>query len=88
MESQNRAMARTVLAPWATRLEQRLSRLLPKSQFVEFDFAGLERPTPEQEIALLIQQIDAGLLTVDEARRIRNMGPLPAAAPEPEEGAA
>lgn len=86
VESRQRGMARTVLAPWAIRLEQRLSRLLPKPRFVEFDFAGLERPTPEQEITLLIQQVDAGLITVDEARHIRNMDPLPAAAaPEPDE---
>lgn len=88
VESRQRGMARTVLAPWAIRLEQRLSRLLPKPRFVEFDFAGLERPTPEQEIELLIKQVDAGLITVDEARHIRNMEPLPAPAPEPEEPAA
>lgn len=74
---QNRGLSRMVLAPWTIRLEQRLSRLLPKPRFVEFDFAGLERGTPETEIQLLIAQVQAGLLTVDEARRIRNLPPLP-----------
>jgi hypothetical protein len=65
-----------VLAPWTARLEQRLSRLLPSPRFVEFDFAGLERGSPEAEIALLIQQVAAGLITVNEARAIRNMDPI------------
>jgi HK97 family phage portal protein len=85
VESRQRGMARTVLAPWAIRLEQRLSRLLPKPRFAEFDFAGLERPTPEQEIELLIKQVEAGLITKDEARHIRNLPPLPAAEAPPEE---
>lgn len=79
VESQNRGLSRFTLATWTGRFEQRLSRLLPGPTFAEFDFAGLERPTPEQEIDLLIKQIDAGLMTIDEARKIRNMPPLPEA---------
>jgi len=77
VESQNRAMGRTVLLPWTQRIEQRLSRLLPDRRWVEFDFAELERPTPEAEIGLLIQQTNAGLLTLDEARHRLNLGPIP-----------
>jgi HK97 family phage portal protein len=87
IETQQRGLARTVLAPWATRLEQRLSRLLPNPRFVEFDFAGLERPTPDTEINLLIAQVAAGILTINEARAIRNLPPLPAG-PTPAEQAA
>lgn len=76
IESQQRGLGRTTLAPWATSLEQVLSRLLPNPRFVEFEFAALERPTPEQEIDLLIKQVSAGLLTIDEARAIRNLPPL------------
>lgn len=76
IESQQRGLGRTTLAPWATRLEQRLSWLLPNPRFVEFDFAGLERPTPEAEIDLLIKQVNAGLLTLNEARAIRNLPPV------------
>ena len=79
---QNRGLARTVLAPWCNRIEQRLSRLLRGQAFVEFDLTGLERGNPEGEIGLLIQQVQAGLLTIDEARKIRNLPPLPAAAPQ------
>jgi len=76
VEVQYRGLGRFTLHPWAVRFEQRLSRLLPNPRFVEFDFAGLERPTPEQEIDLLIRQVQAGLLTLDEARAIRNLPPI------------
>lgn len=84
IESMQQGMSRTVLSPWAQRIEQRLSRLLSRAQFVEFDLTGLERANPADEIRLLIEQVNAKLLTVDEARAIRNLPPLPAAA-EPEE---
>jgi HK97 family phage portal protein len=80
---QNRGLARTVLSPWGQRVEQRLSRLLPKNQLAEFDFAGLERASAEDEIELLIKQVEAGLLTVNEARAIRNLPPLPESPSEP-----
>lgn len=74
---QNRGLARYTLMPWTSRLEQRLSLLLPRPVFCEFDYAGLLQPAPEVEIPLLISQVAGGLLTVDEARRIRNLPPLP-----------
>lgn len=77
VEEQNRGLARFTLKPWTTRIEERLSRLLPSPRFCEFDFTGFLEPAPEQEIPLLIDQVAAGLLTVDEARKIRNMPPLP-----------
>lgn len=73
IEAQQRGLARGPLLAWTTRIEQRLTRLLLGGRFVEFDFTALERPTPETEIELLIKQVDAGLLTINEARRIRNM---------------
>ncbi|MGC4942134.1 phage portal protein [Kribbella sp. DT2] len=86
IESQQRGLARTVLSPWGQRVEQRLSRLLSKNQFAEFDFAGLERANPTDEIRLLIEQVKGGLLTLNEARAIRNLPPVPngdtVAAPE------
>lgn len=76
VESQNRGLSRFTLATWTGRFEQRLTRLLAGPAFAEFDFAGLERPTPEQEIDLLIKQVEAGLLTPNEARKIRNLPPV------------
>jgi HK97 family phage portal protein len=73
---QNRGLGRFTLLGWTMRFEQRISRLLARPRFAEFDFAGLERPTPEDEIKLLIEQVKAGLLTVNEARKIRNLPPI------------
>ena len=78
-----RWMARTTLMPLTTRIEQRLTNLLTRPTMCEFDYAGLLQPAPEVEIPLLIQQVQAGLLTPDEARRIRNLPPLPAGDTQP-----
>jgi HK97 family phage portal protein len=94
VEGQQIGMGRTVLAPWAKLLEEKLSVLLQKPRWVEFDFSMLERPTPDREIELLKTQIECGLLTLNEARAIRNMPPVeggdvvkgvqaPTPAPEP-----
>jgi HK97 family phage portal protein len=83
VDEQNRALGRTVLNPWAQRVEHRASRLLARPRWAEFDFAALERPSPDREIELLIQQVQAGILTVDEARKIRNLPPLPQPDPAP-----
>lgn len=87
VESQNRAMGRTVLLPWTQRVEQRLSRLLPPHRSARFDYFELERPTPETEVALIVQELQAGILTLDEARAARNRAPL-AAVPAPVEESA
>lgn len=76
---QNLGFQRFTLMGWSSRIEQVLSRRLPQGQFVEFDYAGLLQGTPKDEIELLIAQKDAGILTVDEVRRIRNLPPLTAA---------
>jgi HK97 family phage portal protein len=80
---QNRGLARYTLMPWTSRVEQRLSNLLTRPTMCEFDYVGLLQPAPEVEIPLLIQQVEAGLLTLEEARRIRNLPPLPAGAAAP-----
>lgn len=76
IEEQNRGLARHTLMPWTSRIEQRLSRLLPNPRFVEFDYSGYLKPAPDDEINLLIAQVNSGLLTLNEARRIRNLPPL------------
>ena len=68
-----KGMGRFTLIHWTQRIEERLSTLLPAPRFVEFDYAGMERPTPEEEIRLLIEQVNNGLISVNEARRIRNL---------------
>lgn len=77
IEEQNRGLARYTLAPWTERMQQRLSRLIGGPRFVEFDYSALLQPSPEVEIGLLVQQVTNGILTPNEARRIRNLPPAP-----------
>lgn len=81
---QNRGLSRYTLMPWTSRIEQRLSRLLVNKQLCEYDYAGLLQGSAQEELQMLIDQVAAGLITVDEARRVRNLEPLPASAPAPE----
>jgi len=76
VEIQNRGLARYTLAGYTSRIEERLSRLLSSARFCEFDYAGLLQPAPEVEIPLLLKQVEAGVMTVNEYRRIRNMDPI------------
>ena len=83
VEEQNRALGRTVLLPYGTRFEQRASRLLARPRRVAFDFAGLERPSPDREIEIDLQQVAAGVMTIDEYRTKRGWKPLPKTEPAP-----
>lgn len=76
VSEQNLGLARYTLKGYTSRLEQALSRKLPRGQFVEFDYKGLLQGTPAQEIELLIKQVEAGILTPDEARSVLNLPPL------------
>jgi HK97 family phage portal protein len=78
----NRWFAQTTLRGFTSRIQARLSRLLARGTFAEFDYAGLLSASPEREIELLISQVAAGLLTVDEARAIRNLPPVLASDPD------
>lgn len=71
---QNLALGRHTLMPWTARLEEYLTRDLSGARRVaEFDFTPLERPNPKDEVALLIQQVNAGLISVNEARAVRGL---------------
>lgn len=73
---QNRGLARYTLTPWTTRIEQRMTRLIAGRRIAEFDFTAFVAPSPEDEIRLLLEQVNGGLITPNEARRVRNMPSL------------
>lgn len=91
ISEQNRGLARYTLTHWTTRIEQRMSRLLSGRKIAEFDYSQFVAPDPETEIRLLLEQVNGGLITPNEARRIRNLPPvadgdvlrLPAGAADP-----
>lgn len=76
VSEQNRGFARYTLEPWTTRIQERLSRLLTGARKCEFDYSSFVQPDVETEIGLLISQVQAGLLTRNEARAIRNLPPV------------
>lgn len=75
LSEQNRGYAKYTLEPWTCRIEARLSRLLGPTLKAEYDFHSLVSPDPETEITLLIQQYQAGVLSLDEVRAILNRAP-------------
>jgi HK97 family phage portal protein len=76
IEEQNRALGRTVLATWANRFEHRLSRLLAFNRYVKFDFRELERPSPQDEQNMLVNLVNAGVITPNEARKKLHWEPI------------
>lgn len=79
-----RAMQKFTLVPLSSRLEERLSRLLPSPRKAEFEYRGLLEGTPAEVTANLAAEIAAGLTTLNEARAVLNKPPLAAQAPPPE----
>lgn len=71
-----RGLEKFTFRPWAARVEQALTTLLDPGLHVEIDFAGLLAPSEAEATTNLIAEVQAGLLTVDEARRIKNREPL------------
>jgi HK97 family phage portal protein len=82
---QNRGFARDTLMAWTSRLEQRLSPLLSRPVIAEFDYKGLLQGAPEVEIPLQISQLEAGILTLDEIRRMNNLPPPPSGSTPPDD---
>lgn len=78
IESAYTDLQRMSIQPWATRLEEGLSSILPRNQEARFDFAPLMRPTLEARYTAYRTALEAGFLTIDEVRRKENMGDLQA----------
>jgi HK97 family phage portal protein len=87
VEEQNNGLARYTLKAYTSPFEARASFITRGSTFVEFDYAGLLQGTPAEEIRLLLEQTAAGFLTINEARAIRNLPPLPGGDALPATGA-
>jgi len=77
-----RGLQRFTLVPWTTRVAERLTRLTGPTRTAEFDYAGLLAGSPREQVESMALEIDAGLLTVEEGRRILNRPATPAASVE------
>lgn len=74
---QNKNLAQYVLYPWCKRIEEQLSRLLPQPRWCEFDFYALTAGSAKDEQDLLLAGVNGGLRTLNEARKVLNLPPLP-----------
>lgn len=66
VEILQRGLGRFTLPQWTDPFQEAMSVLLPNKSWAEFDFKALERGSPQEEIALIITQIDGGLMTINQ----------------------
>jgi HK97 family phage portal protein len=71
-----RGFTKFTLTPWTHRIEERLSMLLPNPRFVRFEMTELLRGSPEEESALVLAQVNGGLVTVNEGRARLKLAPV------------
>ena len=75
---QNLALHRYTFMEKTSRIEAALNKILkPMGLMAAFDYHGLLQGSPADEINLLLAEIKGGLLTVDEARAIIDLPPMP-----------
>jgi HK97 family phage portal protein len=65
------------LRPWLLRVEGAVSRLLPRTQTAKFNAGGFVRATLRDRYEAHKVGIEAGFLTVNEARELEDRPPLP-----------
>lgn len=74
--AQNLGLQRFTFMPVTSRIEEAVSPLLnPSTKYVEFDYKGLLQGSPEVEVKLILQQLDAGILSEEESRDLLGLGP-------------
>lgn len=81
ISEQTRNFQRLTLQSWTSRIEARLTRVLREdpgaaNQKIEFDYRQLLNGTPAEETDLVIKQVEAGILTPNEARAFQNRAPI------------
>jgi HK97 family phage portal protein len=84
LEQENQAFLDETIDPWLVTWEEELtSKLLTSDEqageatFIEFNRDAMLRVDKRTETESIVQELNNGLLTPDEARRIRNRSPYP-----------
>jgi HK97 family phage portal protein len=77
LAEQGAALNKFTLNPYVERMQARFSAELSQPRFVEFDMAGLEKPDPEGEMALILSGLNGGFYTINEARALKNLPSVP-----------
>jgi HK97 family phage portal protein len=81
LAEQDLALAKYTFKGHTSRIESALQAILPADEYLEFEYKGLLSGTPKDEIELIIAQVSAQLLTVDEGRALLNRPALPPTPP-------
>lgn len=71
-----RALWQLTLNPVADNIERALSSMLPGNQHVRFDESGMLAGAFSEQVSAAVQLVDAGIWTLDEARKKFNLPPL------------
>lgn len=73
---QNLGLQRFTFMPITSRIEEAVSAFMrPSTKFVEWEYKGLLKGTPEVEVKLILQQVDSGLMSEEEGRDLLGLGP-------------
>lgn len=72
VEILQRGLGRFTLRAWTEPFQEAMSDLLPHKSWAQFDFAGLEKGSPSDEVDLIIKQIDGGLMTINQGLAMVN----------------
>jgi HK97 family phage portal protein len=73
---QNRGLARYTLKPWTSRIDERLTLVVPAGKTVEFDYSEFVASSPEQLSTMLIAEVTGQIRTPNEARAVLNLPPI------------
>jgi len=77
IEQQGIGYVTYTLGPWLARIENALTDILPRGQFVKFNVSALLRGDTTARFAAYVQARNAGWLSVNEIRALEDLAPIP-----------
>jgi HK97 family phage portal protein len=83
VEQRDLSLLKYAVAPWLTRFEAKLTRVMPRGTFVKFNAAALLRTDLKSRYESYAIGLDKGFLTIEEVRELEDREPLPADARRP-----
>jgi HK97 family phage portal protein len=86
IETRDLTLLKYAINPWLVRLETALTELVPRGQYVKFNAGALLRTDLKTRYEAHAIGINAGFLTVDEARELEDREPLPGTVERPSLG--